>query len=73
MQDRVAIAVQFTIATAIGLWTYSWLLADGITNPKVLVFGPLLFGFGGLWATMYLWTWIRHGRESAKSLSMDPD
>jgi hypothetical protein len=72
MSEKLAIAVQFCIATGIGCWTYAWLLEDGVANPKILFFGPLIFGFGGLWLTMYLWTRLRHGKEAAKSLSMEP-
>ncbi len=73
MSEKLALAVQFCIATGIGCLTYAWLLADGLTNPKALVFGPLLFGFGGLWLAVFLWNWLRHGWKAARSLSMDPE
>ena len=71
MNEKLALAVQFCIATGIGCLFYWW-LDDGIQTPKVLALGALFVGFWGLWGTMFLWTWIRNGWQSARSMSMNP-
>ncbi|MBT5033051.1 MAG: hypothetical protein HOM51_00905 [Rhodospirillaceae bacterium] len=69
MSEKLTLFIQFCIATGIGCWVYWMLVGGGATNPKELVFGPLLFGGLGLWIVMRIWAWIRYGWNS--KISMD--
>lgn len=54
--------VQFLISTAIGCATFAAL--SGEPNPKTALFGGLIVGTLGMWATTYIYVIIRWGRKT---------
>ena len=61
---------QFGLSCLYGGWVYLALADD--PNPKVPLFGGLIVGFCGSWATMFVIVWVRYGWRAARSMSMSP-
>lgn len=61
---------QFALACLYGGWVFLALADD--PNPKVPLFGGLIVGFAGSWATMFVIVWVRYGWKAARSMSMSP-
>ena len=70
MLKREAVAIiQCGLAVAYGFLVWSW-LHPFPESPKTPVIGALLLGFGGSWATMFLYVWLRFGWQAARSMKM---
>lgn len=47
-----------------------WLLYPHTENPMERLYGALIAGIGGVWLTMFLWTALRYGWRTARSMKM---
>lgn len=62
--------VQCALTIAFGFLGFWW--AFDMPNTFARTLATLIAGFGGVWLTMFCWTWARHGWKAARTLSMDP-
>lgn len=69
ISQRIAIAVQFLIAFAIGSVVYLYTLADDGTMQEA-VFGALITGYFGMKAIMFIYVWVRFGWSAARSMRL---
>jgi hypothetical protein len=71
MNDRVRLgqAVQFGLACVLG--SAAWLAYGDTGNPYERLLAALIAGFGGQWAAVFVWVWVRHGLAAARGITMD--
>ena len=68
--QSLGMVIQCAISCVIGCFAFYFLADD--PNPKVPLFGGLIAGGLGGWGVMYLYVWMRYGRDAARSMSMEP-
>lgn len=59
--------VQCAVSFALAAPVYLWVPPD---NPVERLLAALIAGFGGLWVVMFCWTWLRHGWNAARGMTM---
>ena len=64
-----AMAAQCGVSCALGCAV--WLAYPDTATPQERLLAALLAGFGGVWALMFAWVWLRYGWKAARGLSMD--
>lgn len=58
-------------AVACVLGCLAWIAYGPTGNHYERLLAGLLAGFGGQWAVMFCWVWLRYGWSAARSLTMD--